>query len=93
MLDMKAKVHMLNDDTAQALKKNVYKNYTQFIETAREISILEGEMYQLNHMLNDQRSLMGSMMEMSLVSDRAVVEGPQGEDEQKETPGLLLAFP
>ncbi|XP_005112876.1 exocyst complex component 8 [Aplysia californica] len=86
LLDMKANVHMLNDETAKALKQNVYKNYSQFIETAREISILEGEMYQLNHMLNEQKSLMGSMMEMSLVSDRAVVEGPKGEEDQKESP-------
>jgi len=86
LLDMKRKVHMLNDDTAQALKKNVYKNYSQFIETAREISILEGEMYQLNNMLTEQKSLMGSMMEMPLVSDKAQVEGPQGEDDQKKSP-------
>ncbi|KAK3737154.1 hypothetical protein RRG08_016459 [Elysia crispata] len=86
LLDMKAKVHMLNDETAQALKKNVYKNYSQFIETAREISILEGEMIQLSHLLSDQKSLMSSMMEMPLVSDRAMVEGIKGEDEEKESP-------
>ena len=38
LLDMRQKVHALNDDTAQLLKKNVYKNYSQFIETAKEIS-------------------------------------------------------
>ncbi|XP_046562976.1 LOW QUALITY PROTEIN: exocyst complex component 8-like [Haliotis rubra] len=83
LLDMKQKVQILNDETAQALKKNVYKNYTQFIETAREISILEGEMYQLSHMLTEQKGLMSSMMEMSLVSDKAVVEGPKEEEEQE----------
>jgi len=31
-------VQKLADDTAVALKKNVYKNYSQFIETAKEIS-------------------------------------------------------
>ena len=38
LLDTKQKVHVLSEKTAQELKKNVYKNYTQFIETAREIS-------------------------------------------------------
>lgn len=33
-------------------------------------SVLEGEMYQLSHMLTEQKSLMTSMMEMSLVSDK-----------------------
>ncbi len=36
--EMRKKVQTLADDTAVALKKNVYKNYSQFIETAKEIS-------------------------------------------------------
>lgn len=36
--EMRKKVHTLAEDTAVALKKNVYKNYSQFIETAKEIS-------------------------------------------------------
>ncbi|KAL1130922.1 hypothetical protein AAG570_012163, partial [Ranatra chinensis] len=57
----KTKVQALSEETSQALKKNVYKNYMQFIETAREISHLEGEMYQLSHLLGDQRALLASM--------------------------------
>ena len=33
------------DDTNNQLKKNVYQNYSQFIETAKEISHLESDMY------------------------------------------------
>ena len=36
--DKKQRVQTLADETAIALKKNVYKNYSQFIETAKEIS-------------------------------------------------------
>ncbi|KAL4221236.1 Exocyst complex component 8 [Mactra antiquata] len=74
LLEMKQKVHILSEKTALELKKNVYKNYSQFIETAREISILEGEMYQVSHMLTEQKTLMNTMLEMSLVSDKAIVE-------------------
>ena len=35
---MKKDVEKLQEETALALKKNVYKNYSQFIETAKEIS-------------------------------------------------------
>nr|XP_022342555.1 exocyst complex component 8-like isoform X2 [Crassostrea virginica] len=83
LLTMKQKVQILADETAHSLKKNVYKNYSQFIETAKEISILEGEMYQLSHMLTEQKSLMSSMMEMSLVSDRAIVEEPAAKEEDE----------
>ena len=34
----KKDVEKLQEETALALKKNVYKNYSQFIETAKEIS-------------------------------------------------------
>ncbi|KAK9500474.1 hypothetical protein O3M35_001731 [Rhynocoris fuscipes] len=57
----KAKIQALAEEMSQVLKKNVYKNYMQFIETAREISQLEGEMYQLSHLLSEQRALLGSM--------------------------------
>ena len=34
------------------------------------LSVLEGEMYQLSSMLTEQKSLMSSMMELPLVSDK-----------------------
>ena len=33
-----SKIQELAEETSVALKKNVYKNYSQFIETAKEIS-------------------------------------------------------
>lgn len=36
--ELHQQVSQLQEDTAVALKKNVYKNYYQFIETAKEIS-------------------------------------------------------
>ena len=32
-------------------------------------SVLEGEMYQLSHMLTDQKSIMNSLMELSLTGE------------------------
>uniref|UniRef100_H2Z9L4 Exocyst complex component 8 n=1 Tax=Ciona savignyi TaxID=51511 RepID=H2Z9L4_CIOSA len=55
------RVHALGEDTAQILKKQVYHNYQQFIDTAKEISFLEGEMFQLNHILTEQKNLMDTM--------------------------------
>lgn len=94
LLDMKQKIQILSDETAHALKHNVYKNYSQFIETAKEISILEGEMYQLSHILTEEKSLMSSMMEMSLVSDKAIVEQPkeQTQENPEEDTRKNLAF-
>ncbi|XP_028295302.1 exocyst complex component 8 [Gouania willdenowi] len=63
------KIQNLADETAQNLKKNVYKNYRQFIETAKEISYLESEMYQLSHILTEQKSIMESITQ-ALMSDK-----------------------
>nr|CAG4636815.1 EOG090X021B [Ceriodaphnia reticulata]SVE72797.1 EOG090X021B [Ceriodaphnia reticulata] len=65
------KIQALSEETNQYLKKNVYQNYMQFIETAKEISYLESEMYQLSHLLTEQRSLIVTLLENSLLGDKA----------------------
>lgn len=76
------KIQTLADETAQNLKKNVYKNYRQFIETAKEISYLESEMYQLSHILTEQKSIMESITQALLSTDK--------DEAAKE---MLTAFP
>lgn len=63
-------IKTLSEDTHSQLKKNVYQNYNQFIETAKEISFLESEMYQLSHMITEQRNLLTSLMETSILGDK-----------------------
>lgn len=53
----KKQIQALAERTAQKLKHNVYQNYALFIDTSREISSLEAEMYQLSHLLNDHQVL------------------------------------
>nr|WIM01508.1 exocyst complex component 8 [Limnephilus lunatus] len=63
------KIQAVSEDTANSLKKNVYENYMQFIETAKEISHLEAEMYQLSHLLTDQRSLLQALASTSILGE------------------------
>nr|XP_050846015.1 exocyst complex component 8 isoform X2 [Vespula vulgaris] len=57
----RAKIQELANNTSALLKRNVYQNYMQFIETAKEISHLESEMYQLSQLLSEQRSLLSTL--------------------------------
>ncbi|KAI4497387.1 hypothetical protein M0802_007398 [Mischocyttarus mexicanus] len=57
----RAKIQELANNTSASLKRNVYQNYMQFIETAKEISHLESEMYQLSQLLSEQRSLLSTL--------------------------------
>ena len=61
------------EDTHLQLKKNVYQNYGQFIDTAKEISFLESEMYQLAHMITEQRNLLHELMDASVLGDKVKI--------------------
>ena len=63
----------LLEDTHLQLKKNVYQNYGQFIDTAKEISFLESEMYQLAHMITEQRNLLHELMDASVLGDKVIM--------------------
>lgn len=89
----RCKIQNIADETSNLLKKNVYRNYTLFIETAKEISRklmvdksivfsrkfywsiiffsgLEGDMYQLSHLLSEQRSLLTTLATTSMFEDQ-----------------------
>ncbi|XP_018021643.1 exocyst complex component 8 isoform X2 [Hyalella azteca] len=75
------RVLQLSKETSALLKKNVYNNYMQFIETAKEISQLESEMYQLSHLITDQKSILSMMLEVTISGDKGPGSGLSGVQE------------
>ncbi|ENN75228.1 exocyst complex component 8 [Dendroctonus ponderosae] len=71
--NLKKRIQALSDETNNSLKKNVYQNYVQFIDTGKEISHLESEMYQLSHLLSEQKSLLSALSATSILEDRTQV--------------------
>ncbi|XP_065833602.1 exocyst complex component 8-like [Oscarella lobularis] len=88
-------IQSLIDDTSHSLKKNVYKNYTQFIETSKEISYLESEMYQLSHLLTDQKKTLGAFSRLSLTDHKIQGSvamddlGDASDDDEKNITSVL----
>ncbi|KAL7306507.1 hypothetical protein TKK_0001206 [Trichogramma kaykai] len=84
----RAKIQELADNTSASLKQNVYQNYIQFIETAKEISHLESEMYQLSQLLSEQRSLLSTLdirrSSNVLLQNETPAESENVSDQQKE---------
>ncbi|KAL0277788.1 UNVERIFIED_CONTAM: hypothetical protein PYX00_004953 [Menopon gallinae] len=74
-------IQALAESTNIMLKKNVYRNYMQFIETAKEITHLESEMYQLSHLLTEQKSLL-EMANVNMLGDQLMKS--QQEVDEKE---------
>ncbi|VDK45121.1 unnamed protein product [Anisakis simplex] len=62
---LRSKLHTLNVQCSDSIKKNVFLNYQQFIDTSKEISHLEREIYELSSLLCDQRLLIENLMQMS----------------------------
>lgn len=95
----KDKIQSLAEETASALKKNVYENYMQFIETATEISHLEAEMYKLSHLLSEQRTVLTTLSHASVLGnenaisreslDNHDVEAERAEEQRKNKLNLI----
>ncbi|XP_077869229.1 exocyst complex component 8-like [Saccoglossus kowalevskii] len=66
LLDHRRRVQNLSDETAVAMKKNVYKNYTQFIETAKEISCI---LYRLCFTLQNLQIVIPVLLVLPHVTD------------------------
>ncbi|KAM7311352.1 exocyst complex component 8 [Ixodes scapularis] len=86
ILSERQQIANLADETNNLLKKNVYKNYMQFIETAKEISYLESEMYQLSHMLTEQQNVMQSLLEISITDSKGSTNNVGTSEKKEEDP-------
>lgn len=94
LLNERDRIQKLAEETNGLLKKNVYKNYTQFIETAKEISYLEGEMYQLSHMLAEQQTVLTSLLDVSIAATKdtesKIIGEKESDEENNKNLSLLL---
>ncbi|OQR71546.1 exocyst complex component 8-like [Tropilaelaps mercedesae] len=79
ILQEKQTVLGLQEQTNHQLKKNVYDNYKQFIDTAKEISYVASEMHQLRDMLHRQEQLLHAMTGLSIVHHKGGKGGIHGD--------------
>ena len=88
----KRRIQTVAEQTAQKLKHNVYKNYELFIDTSKEISSLEAEMYQLSHFLHEHESLTQSLQSVSLMEDKGGLQtgGEGNKKHEKHSISALL---
>lgn len=63
LYSVKRQVQEFADETNSQLKKNVYQNYSLFIESSREISTLKEEMRQLNTLLEQQQTSLNKLLD------------------------------
>lgn len=61
MLQLKDNLETLSEDTQTQLKCHVYKNHSAFLDVAREMNALEGDLSEMNHLLTEQRGLISAL--------------------------------
>ena len=86
----KKEIQSLADDTAQKLKQNVYANYSLFIDTSKDISSLESEMYQLSHLMHEHEVLTQNLQVLSDADGSAVQSSDSSEKPDKQSIASLL---
>ena len=70
-MNMKRRMHLISSEAKNELKQNVYRNHTKFIETAKEVSSLESEVYQLHTLLTDEKHLLNTVKELLNIETKA----------------------
>ena len=80
----KRRVQALADRTAQQLKQNVFKNYVPFIDSSKEISSLEAEMYQLGHSLHEQSVLTHSLQALTVMESKSAMQDMERAEKQEQ---------
>lgn len=60
---LKAQVKDMADDASSRLKRNVYENYSLFIESSKEISNLKNEMRTLNTLIEQQQDCLNKLLD------------------------------
>ncbi|KRX85265.1 Exocyst complex component 8 [Trichinella sp. T6] len=63
--ELRSSVQFLAEDFSESVKKNVFYNYNQFIETSKEVSRLENDMVHLRLIIGEQKCVIESMMNTS----------------------------
>ncbi|CAF1059844.1 unnamed protein product [Didymodactylos carnosus] len=71
LMNMKRRMYLIASEAKTELKQNVYRNHTKFIDTAKEVSSLESEVYQLHSLLADEKSLLNTVKELLNVEDKS----------------------
>ncbi|VBB27067.1 unnamed protein product [Acanthocheilonema viteae] len=61
----RTRLNTANAQSSESMKKSVFLNYKKFIDTAKEVSHLEREIYELSSLLSDQRMLIETLMQMT----------------------------
>jgi hypothetical protein len=63
-------MYLISSEAKTDLKQNVYRNHTKFIETAKQVPLLESEVYQLHSLLADEKQLLSAVKDLLNIENK-----------------------
>lgn len=93
LVEIKEKLNRNAQQTAEEIKHSVYKNYTNFMETAKEVGHLEGKMSLLRQSLDEQTKLLQLFKSLStntMTHSQTESKFKDGSDSKKSSLAILL---
>jgi len=70
LVNMKRRMYLISSEAKTDLKHNVYRNHIKLIETAKQVSSLESEVYQLQSLLADERQLLSTVKDLLNIENK-----------------------
>lgn len=64
LVSLKGRMHLISSEAKTDLVQTIYRNHKKFIETAKEVPLLESEFYQLQTLLADEKQLLSTVKEL-----------------------------
>jgi hypothetical protein len=71
LIETKEKLNKTAEKTAEEIKQSVYNNYSNFMETSKEVGHLEGKMTQLRQSLDEQKKLLNLFKNINISERQA----------------------
>ena len=92
IIDTTDKLNRCAQQTSEEIKQSVYKNYANFMETAKEVGHLEGKMSQLRQSLDEQRKLLFLFKNLNAntLSQTDAKQSLSSQSTQKSSLAILL---
>jgi DNA replication initiation complex subunit (GINS family) len=70
LLNIKSRMHLISSEAEYDLKENVHRTHKKFIETAKQVTTLDSEMYQLHSLLSNEKQLISTVKDLINVDNK-----------------------
>jgi hypothetical protein len=69
-MNIKGRMHLIASEANLDLKENIHRTYKKCIETAKQVTTLESELYQLHSLLSNEKQLISTVKDLLNIENK-----------------------